>query len=175
MPASTTATDARPSFDERVEMLRRAGPMPLLSGVAAALSWFIADAAVGPEAAVFAPIAAVWTLGLAADARTLRALGVGLGVALGLTLGALVVDLIGDGFWQLGLVVVLARAAAILADGTLIAINQATITAVLVVALHHDGVFPGERFLDAFIGTVIALVAAAVLSRVVRTPAIERG
>jgi len=31
----------------------------------------------------------------------------------------------------------------------MLAINQATVSAVLVVTLHDDGVFPGDRFLCA--------------------------
>lgn len=156
---------SRPPLVERRAKLRDAVPMLALSGVVAALAWWLSDGAFGPEGAVFAPIAAVWTLGLGVEGSGLRAVGVGLGVAIGLAIGGVLIELIGDGVWQLGLIVVLARAAAILADGSQMAANQATVTAVLVVALHSESVFPGERLLDALIGAALALVAVAFVRR----------
>jgi uncharacterized membrane protein YgaE (UPF0421/DUF939 family) len=150
---------------ERLDQLRQAVPTLLLEGAVAALAWWLAQQLLGDEGAFFAPIAAVLTLGLGVEQRATRALAVAIGVAVGLTIAALIVDGIGSGPWQLGLVIVLARVAAILADGSMVAINQATISAVLVVTLHTDGVFPGDRFLCALIGAGLALGAVAVMPR----------
>lgn len=155
----------RPPLSKRRRMLRGAVPTLLLSGAVAALAWLLADAAFGPDAALFAPVAAVWTLGLGMEGSALRAVGVGVGVAIGLVVGGVLIDLVGDGAWQLGLIVILARGAAILTDGSILAANQATITAVLVVALHDEDVFPGERLLDALLGAALALIAVAILRR----------
>ena len=152
-------------MDERLEQLRQSIPTLLLEGAIAAFAWFLARELLGADGAFFAPIAAVWTLGLGIEQRMRRAVGIGIGVAIGLTIAALIVDGIGSGPWQLGVVVILARAAAILADGSMIAINQATISAVLVVTLHEDGVFPGDRFLCALIGSALALGAVALIER----------
>ena len=152
-------------MDERLDQLRQSIPTLLLEGVVAAFAWFLARELLGAEGAFFAPIAAVLTLGLGVEQRMTRALAVAIGVAIGLTIAALIVDGIGSGPWQLGVVVILARGAAILADGSMVAINQATISAVLVVTLHEDGVFPGDRFLCALIGSALALAAVALIER----------
>ena len=148
---------------ERVEQLRQSIPTLLLEGAIAAVAWWLAQQLLGDEGAFFAPIAAVLTLGLGVEQRATRAVAVAIGVATGLTIAALIVDGIGSGPWQLCLVIVLARVAAILADGSMVAINQATISAVLVVTLHADGVFPGDRFLCALIGAGLALGAVALM------------
>jgi uncharacterized membrane protein YgaE (UPF0421/DUF939 family) len=152
-------------MSERLDQLRQAVPTLLLEGAVAGLAWWLAQQLLGDDGAFFAPIAAVLTLGLGVEQRGARALAVAIGVAVGLTIAALIVDGIGSGPWQLGLVIVLARVAAILADGSMVAINQATISAVLVVTLHADGVFPGDRLLCALIGAGLALGAVAVMPR----------
>lgn len=157
------AMPGRRTWGQRMEDLRAAVPALLLGGAAAALAWWLALELIGEEAAVFAPVAAVLTLGLSSAEHNRRAIGVALGVAVGLTIAGALVDVIGDGVWQLGVVIVLARAGAILADGSVLAVNQATITAVLVVTLHEEDVFPGDRFVDAAIGCFVALGAAALM------------
>lgn len=153
-------------FSGRLSQLRAQVPTLVLVGLSAGLAWYIAERTFGDQAAVFAPIAAALTLGFAAEHADIhRAIRVALGVALGLTVADSIVDVIGVGVWQMGIVVALARAGTFLADGTVLAVNQATVTAVLVVALHEDGVFPGDRFIDALIGASIALVGAAILRR----------
>ena len=150
-------------MDERLAQLRRSVPTLLLEGAVAAFAWWLAQQLLGDDGAFFAPIAAVLTLGLGAEQRGTRAVAVAVGVAVGLAIAALIVDGIGSGPWQLGVVVILARVAAILADGSMLAINQATVSAVLVVTLNDDGVFPGDRFLCALIGAALALGAVALM------------
>lgn len=162
-PGGAGRLPARRSWDERVADLRAAMPSLLLGGITAALAWWLARELFGEEQAVFAPLAAVLTLGLSSPGHKRRAMSVALGVVAGLTIAGALVDVIGDGVWQLGLVIILARAGAILADGSMLAITQATITAVLVVSLHQEDTFPGDRFLDAIIGCLIALAAAALM------------
>ncbi len=157
------AMPRRRTWERRLGDLRAAVPALLLGGVTAALAWWLARELIGEQQAVFAPVAAVLTLGLSSAEHNRRAVGVALGVAIGLTIAGALVDVIGDGVWQLGVVIILARAGAILADGSVLAVNQATITAVLVVTLHEQDVFPGDRFIDAAIGCLIALGAAVLM------------
>jgi uncharacterized membrane protein YgaE (UPF0421/DUF939 family) len=68
----------------------------------------------GNEQPFFAPVAAVVTLGLAFGERGRRALEVALGVVVGLAVADILVRFIGVGAAQIGVVVALAMAAAVL-------------------------------------------------------------
>jgi uncharacterized membrane protein YgaE (UPF0421/DUF939 family) len=79
----------------------------------------------GNEQPFFAPIAAVVTLGLSLGQRGRRAFEIALGVALGLGIADLLVRLIGVGALQIGIVVVLAMAAAVLLEHVMNSIGNA--------------------------------------------------
>ena len=130
----------------------------LQTAVAAGLAYFVATFLLGNEQAFFAPIAAVVTLGLSLGQRGRRAVEVALGVAIGLAVADLIVLLIGVGSLQIGVVVALAMAAAVFFGDKTLFVNQAAISAILVVVLQppQEGFTP-ERFLNALIGGVIAL------------------
>jgi uncharacterized membrane protein YgaE (UPF0421/DUF939 family) len=118
----------------------------------------------GNEQPFFAPIAVVLTLGLAIDRRGARAWELALGVALGIGVADLIVLATGTGTWQLVLVVCLAMAAAVLAGGGVLLVNQAAISAVLVTTLQlPQGSYSGERLVDALVGCGVALVANAIV------------
>ncbi len=135
----------------------------MLAAVAAGVAWFIAAELLDGEQPFFAPIAAVLTLGLAIDRRGARAWELALGVALGIGVADLIVIFTGTGTWQLMLVISLSMAAAVVAGGGVLLVNQAAISAVLVTTLQMpQGSFSGERFLDALIGCGVALVANAI-------------
>lgn len=149
---------------ENLEHLRDSWLSLVLTGVCAALAWLIAREAFSDRAAFFAPIAAILTLGLAVGQRGRRALEIGIGVALGIGIADLLVLAIGSGTWQLGVIVALAMAAAVLAGGGPLLVNQAAISGALVVALQTgSNSFSGTRFLDALIGSAIALAVNAAI------------
>ena len=130
-------------------------------GVAAALAYLIATRVVGHGTPFFAPIAAVLTLGLSVGQRGRRAIELGVGVALGIGVADLLVLAIGTGTWQLGLIVSLAVAAGVLAGGGVLLVNQAAVSAVLVATLPVTDTLSGARFVDALIGSAVALLANA--------------
>ena len=128
--------------------------------LAAGLAWFIATEVFGHQAAFFAPIAVVLVLGLTVRQRGRRALELGLGVAVGIAVADLIVVLTGTGLWQLMLVVGLAVTGALLLGGGTITVNQAAVSAVLVATLPvPDAAQSLDRFVDALIGSGIALLA----------------
>ncbi len=150
------------SLQVRTAALRAAAPRIALAAVAAGVAWFIAAVLLDGEQPFFAPIAAVVTLGLAIDRRGARAWELALGVALGIGIADLIVLVTGTGTWQLMLVISLSMAAAVVAGGGVLLVNQAAISAVLVTTLQMpQGSFSGERFLDALIGCGVALIANA--------------
>jgi uncharacterized membrane protein YgaE (UPF0421/DUF939 family) len=141
-----------------VGRLRTNGWSILQTAVAASVAYLLAGIVLGNEQPFFAPIAAVVTLGLSLGQRGRRAFEIALGVALGLGIADLLVRIIGVGALQIGIVVVLAMAAAVLlGEGTLL-VNQAAISAILVVLLQPPGSdFSPDRFFNALVGGGVAL------------------
>jgi uncharacterized membrane protein YgaE (UPF0421/DUF939 family) len=141
-----------------VGRLRTNGWPILQTAAAASIAYLLASFVLGNEQPFFAPIAAVVTLGLSLGQRGRRAFEIALGVALGLGIADLLVRVIGVGALQIGIVVVLAMAAAVLlGEGTLL-VNQAAISAILVVLLQPPGAgFSPDRFFNALVGGGVAL------------------
>ena len=136
-----------------------ANAWPILQvAVAASLAYFLAATVLGNEQPFFAPIAAVVTLGLAPGERGRRAFEVALGVAVGLAIADVAVRLIGVGAAQIGVVVALAMAVAVLVGERKLLVNQAAISAILVVVLQPpDAGFSPDRFINALLGSGVAL------------------
>jgi uncharacterized membrane protein YgaE (UPF0421/DUF939 family) len=132
--------------------------------VAAGLAWFVANDLVGHARPFFAPIAAVISLGVSLVSRLRRVAELVVGVALGVFVGDLLISVIGSGAWQITLVVALAMAVAVFADGATLLVAQAGASAVLVATLLPPGDVGGfDRFIDALIGGATGLLVAAVL------------
>ena len=161
---NATRRRSRAQLAERVAELRANWLSLVLAALAAAVAWLVARELLGHRQAFFAPVAAILTLGLTAGQRGRRALEIGVGVALGIAIADLLVIGIGTGAWQLAVVVGLAMVAAVLVGGGVLLVNQAAISAVLVVTLQaSSGGISGARFIDALIGSAIALIANALV------------
>jgi uncharacterized membrane protein YgaE (UPF0421/DUF939 family) len=133
----------------------------LQTAVAAGLAYFLASAVLGSEQPFFAPVAAVVTLGLSFGERGRRALEVAVGVVLGLAVADVLVRIIGVGAAQIAVVVALAMAAAVLLGERRLLVNQAAISAILVVVLQPPGApFSPDRFFNALVGSGVALAVS---------------
>lgn len=131
------------------------------SAVAASLAFFLAAILLGHPRPFFAPIAAVICLSVTLGNRTSRAVELVVGVALGLLVADLLVLVLGTGTVQIAVVVALAMAAAVFFRGGTLLVNQAAVSAILVVVLQPpDAVFSPERFLDALAGGAVALLVS---------------
>jgi uncharacterized membrane protein YgaE (UPF0421/DUF939 family) len=152
---------ARASFDARVTRVRRAWRAILQTAVAGGVAWSLARWIVGVPAPFFAPAAAVISLGLARGQPTRRALEVTIGVAIGIGVAELLRGLIGLGPLQIAAIVALTIVVALFVGAGQVLINQAAISAVLVMTLptSGSGVAP-DRFFDAMIGGAVALVTS---------------
>jgi hypothetical protein len=138
--------------------LRANGWSILQTALAASLAYLLALIVLGNEQPFFAPIAAVISLGLTLGQRGRRAVEVVFGVAVGLMVADLIVHLIGVGPAQIGIVVALAMAAVVLFSERTLLVNQAAISAILVIVLQPpDAVFSPDRFLNALVGGGVAL------------------
>jgi uncharacterized membrane protein YgaE (UPF0421/DUF939 family) len=143
------------------------GVWPILqTAVAASLAWFLASATLGHDQPFFAAIAAVVSTGVVVGQEGRRALELVFGVACGLAVADLLVLAIGTGTVQIGIVVALAMAAAMMLGGGTLLITEAGVSALLAITLEPSttGLSP-DRFVDALIGSGVALAVRAVFPR----------
>src|SRR5829696_84253 len=125
----------RRGFVTGIDRLRVNGWPVVQTAVAASVAYFLAVIVFGHEQPFFAPISAVICLGVTLGQRWRRA-----------------VELV------FGAVVLLAMAAAVFFGARPLLVNQAAISALLVVVLQPpDNVFDPARFLDALMGGGVAL------------------
>ena len=143
----------------------RASALPLAqSALAAGLAWELARRIPHHQRPYFAPIAAVLSLGVALGQRSQRAVEVSLGVAVGVLVGDVLVNWVGVGTWQITCGVALAMVTAVFMGGSVLVINQAAASAVLITALPLS--FSGRfyyRFEDAVVGGAVAVVVNLIL------------
>lgn len=156
------AERSRTSLRARASRLFVSGRSVLQIALAATLAWVVAVEVLGGERPFFAPIAAIVTLGVTHGQRGRRAVELAVGVATGILVADLLVLALGPGTLQLGLIVLLAVGAAVLLGTGPLMVNQAGISAVLVVTIQNPGgAFAFDRFFDALTGASIALVVNA--------------
>jgi uncharacterized membrane protein YgaE (UPF0421/DUF939 family) len=152
------------SFDWRGRRaVLRAAAWPIAqTAVGAGAAWAIARYALGHKQPFFAPVAATISLGWIVGQRARQAVQVVTGVAVGIVIADLIVALIGTGALQIALVVALAMFAALILSRSRLFVNQAGVSAILVLALHrpHSG---SQRLLDALVGAAVAILIGAVL------------
>jgi uncharacterized membrane protein YgaE (UPF0421/DUF939 family) len=132
-------------------------------GLAAAASWAFASEVLGHERPFFASVAAVVALGLTGGGRLRRTAELAAGDAVGVAVGEAWVLVFGQGIWQIGVVVFLALLVAVAVNGGGLAVTQAAVQAVFVVALPHSALSGVHRWQDAVIGGITALLVAALL------------
>ena len=140
------------------------GCWPIMqTAVAASLAWFLASVVLGHDQPYFASIAAVISTGVVVGKEGRRAVELVFGVACGLAVADLLVVIIGTGTVQIGVVVALAMAVAWLLGGGPALVTEAGVTALITVMLDPttSGWSP-ERFVDALIGSGVALGVRAV-------------
>ena len=131
---------------------------------AAALAWLLATTVLGHTNPVFAPIAAIVSLGATRGQRARRAIELMLGVALGIAAGDLLTSVIGVGVWQLAVIVGLAMAAAVSLGSGLLMLSEAGVSATLVVTVQSTTRgFPPARLIDVLVGGAVALVFSQLL------------
>src|SRR5690348_6757825 len=160
------AAAARGRTSSRGALARlRENLLPVLQTAgAAALAWLFANSVLGHENPIFAPVAAIVSLGATRGQRAQRAIELILGVALGITAGDLLTSLIGVGVWQLAVIVGLAMAAAVSFGAGLLLLSEAGVSASLVATVQsttHG--FPPARLLDVLVGGTVALAFSQLL------------
>ncbi len=141
--------------------MRRAALPVLFASLAAGVAYAIARYGLGHAFPFFAPASAWIALGFTADRQPRRVAELAIGVAVGVGAGDLLVHVIGAGAVQVALVLFVAVLLARLLDrGDLLAV-QAGVQAVVIVVLPASATGgPFNRWLDALVGGVVALIVS---------------
>jgi uncharacterized membrane protein YgaE (UPF0421/DUF939 family) len=154
---------SRSGFSAGVARVRGGLALALQAGVGAGIAWFIAHDLIGRPTPFFAPIAAVITLASSVGQRLRRTAELVIGVAIGIGIGDALIQLIGTGPWQIGLVVILAVLVATAVGGGTPLVVQSASSAVLVATLTASTGVPWTRFFDALVGGAVGLTVMTVL------------
>ena len=144
----------------------RATMRPVLQTAAAAVAaWYLALLLLSDQRPTFAAIAAVITLGASYGQRSSRAIQLAGGVILGITVADVIVQLIGVGGPQIGVMVLLAMTAARALGGGELLVSEAAVSAILLVTLDpaHSHGFSPDRMLEAAIGGGVALAISSMV------------
>jgi uncharacterized membrane protein YgaE (UPF0421/DUF939 family) len=149
---------------ETYDRLRGYVVVAVQAGLSAGLSWFLAHDVLHTKQALFAPAAAVGTVAASLGHRVRRSAELIGGVVLGVLVGQAIINVIGAGPIQTGLIVALAVSAAVAVRGSGAIIVQAASTAVLlgtISPLHQHLAVP--RTINAMIGGLTAAAVALLL------------
>ena len=103
-----TTAAFRPALERGLRRLGDRWPLILQIGVAVLVAWLVATHVLGHAVPFFAPVTAIICLGLTYGQRLRRILEVTVGVAIGVLVGDVIVLGLGNGAWQMSVVVVLA-------------------------------------------------------------------
>lgn len=151
-------------LSERFHRLRARMPLLLQAALATAVAWWFASDVLGHTRPIFAPLSAIIAIGTTHIQRSRRAVELVVGVAIGIGIADVVVKAIGTGIWQLFLVTLIAMTIAVLLDTGPLFVTQVGVSAALVVTIQRPGTgLAGQRFLDALVGGVVALIIASLL------------
>jgi uncharacterized membrane protein YgaE (UPF0421/DUF939 family) len=134
------------------------------TAIAAGVAWEIA-LLLQPRP-YFAPIAAVIALSASAGQHLRRAVELSFGVAVGILVADLLLSLVGTSGITVAVVVAAAMAAALLFGASVILVNQAAVSAVLLATLGTpQGSSSFTRFFSALIGCAVAVLVGPVVTR----------
>jgi uncharacterized membrane protein YgaE (UPF0421/DUF939 family) len=141
--------------------------LPILQTAAAAvIAWEVAAALLPDPRPAFASIAAVIAVGATFGRRGSRAAELIGGVVLGLSVADVIVQAIGDGPLQMGLMVVLAMSTAVVLGGGALLVVEAAVSALLLAAIGPATTAGTDlspiRFAEALIGGGVALAVTSI-------------
>jgi len=139
-------------------------PAVLQTAAAAVGAWYLAVLLLPVQQPAFAAIAAVICLGVAHGQRRRRTLELIGGVLMGIAIATVLVYLIGTGPPQIAVLVILAMSAALLLRGGELLVNEAAVSAILLVSFQSEAAgFSADRMLEGLIGGGVALAVASAL------------
>jgi Fusaric acid resistance protein-like len=133
------------------------------TAAAAVVAWELAVLLLPDPRPAFASIAAVIAVGATHGERVGRALQLVTGVVIGITVATLMLDVLGTGAWQMGILVILAMGAAVALGLPELVVVEAGVSAILLVALDPGTAagFSPHRIFEGIIGGATALAISA--------------
>ena len=151
------------SFGVAFGRLWTGGGQIFQKALAAGVAYWIASALLGHEQPAFAAIAALISLSVVTGKEGRQAVELVFGVAIGLVVADLLLSVIGSGALQIALVVALATGLVTFFGGGALSTTEAGVSALLMVILASPSSdLTGERFIEALIGSGIALAVRAI-------------
>jgi len=151
--------------------------LPAIGQIVAAVlaSYAIAMFVLGHSDPILAVTVTITSLGFTRDARPVRVLRSVVGILLGVMIATAIIMLVGQGIWQLGvLLVVVMIVARIASTDTTFAVVAATPAAVTLL-IPLTGSPPWFRAIDALVGGVVALVMTVLIPRDPRRASLRDG
>lgn len=143
--------------------LWNSGGQIVQKALAAGIAYWIASVPLGHEQPAFASIAALISLAVVTGKEGSQALELVFGVACGLAVADLLLSVIGSGALQIALVVALATGLVMFFGGGALSTTEAGVSALLMVILASpNSDLTGERFVEALVGSSIALAVRAI-------------
>lgn len=133
--------------------------------IAATLSYLFARFVLGHLHPLFSVTVVITALGFSRDARPRRIIDTALGMVLGIAASEVLQTLLGEGVWQLALILFVCLVVARFVTGSNAFTLAAGIQAMLVYISEVPPGGPFVRTVDAVIGGVVALLATAVIPR----------
>jgi Fusaric acid resistance protein-like len=133
------------------------------TAAAAVVAWELAVLLLPDPRPAFASIAAVIAVGATHGERVGRAIQLVTGVVIGITVATFMLDLLGTGAWQMGILVVLAMGAGVALGLPEMVVVEAGVSAILLVALDPGAAagFSPNRIFEGLIGGATALAVSA--------------
>ncbi len=150
-------------FETAFGRLKGGWSQVLQKALAAGVAYWIASSLLGHEQPAFASIAALISLAVTTGKEGPQVAELVFGVAIGLTVADLLLSVIGSGALQIALVVSLATGLVLFFGGGALSTTEAGVSALLMVILASpDSGLSGERFVEALVGSGIALAVRAI-------------
>jgi hypothetical protein len=133
------------------------------TAAAAVVAWELAVLLLPDPRPAFASIAAVIAVGATNGERVGRAFQLVAGVVIGITVATFMLELLGTGAWQMGILVILAMGAGIALGLPEMVVVEAGVSAILLVALDPGAAagFSPNRIFEGIIGGATALAISA--------------
>lgn len=134
-------------------------------GLAAGLAYFLARDVAGHPRPFFAPISVVIIIGMTGGDRVSKSVDMALGCILGVLVGDLIFYRLGEGGWQIAVIVAGSLLIASFLSSSILVNNQAAIGAILIATIMPpDAEVTGiDRTVDAIIGCLVALATIALI------------
>ena len=153
------------TFRASIQRVRESLPPILQIVIAASVAFSVAYHLLGHQHPIFAVTVTIASLGFTRDARIRRVTETAFGMTAGIALSEVMLNTIGQGVWQMGLVLFIALTTARFLSGTAAFSLTVGIQAMLVYIMPapDGGVF--IRSFDALIGGAVALIFTAFIPR----------